>query len=95
MHIRFADDARADIHSIRDYLHPKNPAACERVLITIFATIDQLENFPFLGRPGRVEDTRELSVTRYPFVIVYTLPDDYHIDIERILHTSRQYPIDE
>lgn len=92
MHIRFEDDALEDLRGIKTYLEPKNPAACERVLSNIFTTIDQLERFPFLGHPGEVDGTRELSVVRYDYVIVYSIPDDFHIDIERVLHTSMQYP---
>lgn len=92
MHIRFSDDAIQDLKSIKDYLEPKNPVACDRVLSTVFTTIEQLERFPFLGHPGEVEGTRELSVVRYTYVIVYSIPDEINIDIERILHTSLQYP---
>lgn len=95
MHIHFEDDAQADLENIRSHLEPRNPTACQKVLISIAATIDQLESFPFLGRYGRIDGTRELSVTRYPFVIVYTLPDEYNIHIERILHTAQKYPPEE
>ncbi len=92
MHIQFEDEAQADLENIRSYLEPKNPTACQKVLISIAATIDQLENFPFLGRHGRVDETREISVTKYNFVIVYTLPDEYNIHIHRILYTRQQWP---
>ena len=29
---------------------------------------------------------------RIPYFIVYTLPDAYHVDVETIVHTSRNYP---
>lgn len=36
--------------------------------------------------------TRELSVPRTPYIMVYTLPDEFHIDIETIIHMRQQFP---
>jgi plasmid stabilization system protein ParE len=52
MHIRFSGDARADLHAIKSYIESLNPRAADRVMVSIFTTIEQLERFPFLGRPG-------------------------------------------
>lgn len=92
MHIRLRDEAQEDLLSIRNYLEPRSPMGCVRVLSAISTVIDQLASFPFLGHIGRIEGTREISVTRYPYIIVYSLPDEYHIDIEAILHTSMRHP---
>ncbi|MGB0719078.1 MAG: type II toxin-antitoxin system RelE/ParE family toxin [Bdellovibrionales bacterium] len=92
MHVRFSDPARADLDAVKRHIQPQNALACDRVLSAILNAAYQLESFPFLGRPGRVENTRELSVPRTPFIIVYTLADDYHIDIENIVHDRRRWP---
>jgi toxin ParE1/3/4 len=91
MHARFTDDALADLKAIQQYLEPRNVQALERILSAIFTTIGQLESFPFLGRSGRVEGTYEITVPRTPFFIVYSLPDEYYIDIERVFHTRQKY----
>lgn len=92
MHARLTEDAEADLIAIREYLAPRSPQGLERILSAIFTTIGQLENFPFLGREGRVESTREISIPRTPFLIVYSLGDPLYIDIDRIFHDRQQYP---
>ena len=92
MHVRFSDEARADLLKIQDYIADRNPTAGQLVVHTILTTAYQLENFPFLGRQGRVDGTREITVPKYPYFIVYTIPDEYHLDIEAIFHTSQLYP---
>ncbi|MBO6538732.1 MAG: type II toxin-antitoxin system RelE/ParE family toxin [Rhizobiaceae bacterium] len=95
MHLRISDDALADLLGIRDYVQPRSPQGYFRVLAAIFAIFDQLEAFPLLGREGEVETTREMTVPRTPYRIIYTLPDQYHIDVERVLHSKLKYPLDE
>ena len=95
MHVRILDEAKADLKAIEDYIKPHNPAAAQRVIAAILTTISQLGSFPFLGRTGREPDTREISVPRVPYFVVYSLPDQYHVDIEAIFHTSQKYPPDQ
>lgn len=92
MHVRLTSDAVSDLNAIKEYLDPRNPRACDRILAAIFATLGQLESFPLLGKYGRVSGTREITVPRTPFFVVYSLPDQIHIDIDRILHGRQQYP---
>lgn len=82
----------ADLKAIRDYVRPRSPQGYQRIITAVFAIFDQLESFPFLGRSGRVEGTRELTVPRTEYRVIYTLPDEYHIDVERILHARVKYP---
>lgn len=95
MHLRLSDDAKADLRQIRDYLEPRNPQGYSRVIYAVFAAFDQLEAFPFLGREGDVPGTRELTVPRTPYRIIYTLPDAYNIDVDAILHGALKYPFEE
>lgn len=92
MHVRILDEARSDLRNISNYINAENPAAAQRVITAILTTISQLENFPFLGRNGREEGTREISVPRVPYFVIYTLPDEYHIDIEAVFHERQKYP---
>ena len=45
-----------------------------------------------LGRVGRVAETRELSMSGLPYLVVYTIRDEHDIDILTVLHTRRAYP---
>lgn len=40
MHLRLSDDARHDLHSIKEYLEPRSPKGFERVLSSIFTILD-------------------------------------------------------
>lgn len=92
MHVRLSQTAENDLDQIHDYIAQDDPSAALLVVDRLLTTTAQLGNFPFLGRPGRVEDTRELLVPRTPYMIVYTIADEYHIDIETYVHTSRNWP---
>lgn len=76
-------------------MEPRSPQGLARVLSAIFTTMGQLESFPFLGRSGRVDDTREIFVPRTPFFIVYTIADEIYIDIEAVIHSRRKYPLED
>lgn len=93
MHLRLSDDAKADLHEIGDYLEPRSPQGLARILSAIFTTMGQLESFPFLGHPGRVDGTREIFVPRTPFFIVYTIADEIYIDVEAVIHSRRKFPL--
>ena len=62
------------------------------VLQKIERSIIQLRQFPKLGRPGRVEGTRELFVTQTPFAVIYR-ESDTKLEIVRILHSSQKWPL--
>ncbi|MDP2196877.1 MAG: type II toxin-antitoxin system RelE/ParE family toxin [Rhodocyclaceae bacterium] len=44
-----------------------------------------------MGRPGRVPGTRELVVTRFPYILPYRVREQA-VEILRIFHTSRKWP---
>ena len=56
--------------------------------------LNQLVQEPTLsGRPGRKRGTRELVISRTPFIVVFRVkPRAARIEILRVLHGSRQYP---
>ena len=93
MHVRFSDTAEADLQAIYDHIADDNAQAAQRIVDRLIVAAYQLGDFPFLGRPGSVPETREWSVSGTSYFIVYTINDDgAHIDVETIIHTSRQYP---
>ena len=92
MHLRFSDTAEKDLDKIYYDRIEGNPKNAQRMVDNLLTAAYQLENFPLMGREGRVSNTRELSVPRTPFILVYTLPDQYHIDLETIIHERQKYP---
>lgn len=91
MQVRLSGFAEADLDDIHAYIAGRDPGAAARVIDTLLKSAFQLAHFPRLGRHGRIADTRELSVPDTPYFLVYTLTETT-VDIERILHSRRQYP---
>ena len=56
--------------------------------------VNQLVREPTLsGRPGRKKGTRELVISRTPFIVVFRVkPRAARIESLRVLHSSRRYP---
>lgn len=92
MHLRFSDTAEADLDAIHAKIVEHDARAARRIVDAILSAAYHLENFPLLGRISRVPQTRELSVPRTPYFIVYTIPDQYHVDVETIIHERQEYP---
>jgi toxin ParE1/3/4 len=57
----------------REYIAAHNPDAAARIFAAILSVVRRLADHPSLGRPGRVEGTRELVVVGTPYVVVYTV----------------------
>jgi len=90
--VRFSPLAQEDLDLIHRYVSEDSPRAADQLVTRILTLIEMLESFPLLGYEGRIADTRELPVPGVPYFAVYTIPDQYHVDIERVLHASREYP---
>ena len=60
------EDAEEDLGGIFDHILADNPEAALRVVDTIRQTVQMLIEYPYLGRSGRVADTRELVIPGTP-----------------------------
>lgn len=74
-----------------DYIARDNPTAAAQVDEEIEHQVRQLREHPMMGRPGRKAGTRELVISRTPFIAVYRVTKT-RIEILRILHGARQWP---
>lgn len=86
-----AAPAARDLEQIVDYIALDNPIAAERVYRGIVQSVQQLSEFPSMGRPGRHPETRELSVVELPYLIVYEVRAEVVI-ILAVFHTARDLP---
>ena len=66
--IKWSRWARADRDEIFDYIETDSPQNAILVDQRIMDQIPKLGRFPNLGRPGRVDGTRELVIQRTPFI---------------------------
>ena len=74
-----------------DYIAQDNPLAAINQGDRIEEQLDQLLQHPHMGRPGRCQGTRELVISRTPFIAVYRVKGK-RIELLRLLHGSQKWP---
>ena len=89
--IKWSLPAINDLQSAFGFISEENPKAARRIASRIQESVEYLEEQPNMGRPGRLEGTRELVVSGTPFVVVYWGRKGC-IQILRILHHARKWP---
>lgn len=92
MNLNYTPQAKSDLISIHGYIAEDSPVAADHVITRILQSMATLESFPLIGRPGRVPDTREWSISGLPYVGVYVIADETEIDVIAFIHTRRQWP---
>lgn len=83
--------ALRDLAAIREFVARDNPAAADRQVRLILAAIAELPSFPQVGREGRVGGTRELVVSRTPYLVPYRVRGEM-IEVARVLHARQRWP---
>ena len=91
MQLRWTEEAADDLERIANYLFENAPEHAERIARAIYKAPSSLLEFPYRGRLGRKEGTRELVLSPLPYIIVYQTTDDI-IHIVRILHGAQNWP---
>ena len=89
--VRWLAAALADLRAIKAYIAEENPPAAVRVVACIREEVTILSAQPASGRVGRLPDTRELVVKRYPYIVAYR-EQLGEIQILAVVHTSRRWP---
>jgi len=88
---RWTSDARKDIHDAWLHISENNERAADRIVETITAAGERLSRFPAMGRKGLAPGTREFSIPRTSYFLVYGILAG-NVEIFRVMHTSRQWP---
>lgn len=83
--------ALSEIDAIFAYVAADSPSAAERLAVLIETRVQSLIDQPNMGRPGRVDGTREFVVTGTPYILPYRVRDG-RVEILAALHASRQWP---
>jgi toxin ParE1/3/4 len=74
-----------------DYISRDSRAAAQRMVAAIEEATQLLARHPAVGRPGRVEGTRELVVAGTPYIIPYRVRAG-RVEILRVFHAARKWP---
>ncbi|WP_099270178.1 type II toxin-antitoxin system RelE/ParE family toxin [Pseudomonas sp. ICMP 561] len=92
--IALTSKAESDLDGIYDHYEPLIGAeGSEDIIFRILEAISMLESFPQLGKASVIPDCRELIISKYPYLAVYTLHGDT-VKIYRILHQHAERPED-
>lgn len=91
MRIVWTAPAARDLEAIGDYIARDNPSAARRTVQRIQARIRSLTAHPLIGRPGRVDGTRELVIASTPFIVAYRAADE-RVEILAVFHSARRWP---
>lgn len=91
MKIVVSPEAKQDLAEILVYLLENDHTSAQVVLDRIGENLHRLAEMPHLGRPGRVPGTRELVITKTPFVVPYQVVGTT-LEILRVYHGTRRWP---
>ena len=91
MDVRWLRSALANLDAEAEYVARDNVAA-SRLVERIYEAVEQLKQYPSLGRAGRVPGTRELVVPRTAYILSYRVREGV-VEILRVLHGARRWPI--
>jgi toxin ParE1/3/4 len=92
MRIVWSPEAIGDLLALRAHIAEDDPAAARRVAERIVSSVETLlADNPAIGRPGRVPGTRELVVTRTPYIVPYRVKGTT-IQVLRVYNGARRWP---
>ncbi|WP_454856145.1 type II toxin-antitoxin system RelE/ParE family toxin [Rhizobium binxianense] len=93
MKIIWTERARKARQQAVAYIAAQNRAAAVIVLDEISQQTARLRDYPEMGRIGRRQKTRELVISRTPFIVIYRyLPKSETVEIMRLLHGAQKWP---
>jgi addiction module RelE/StbE family toxin len=91
MHLEWSVFALADREAIFDYIEADSPRAAVSVDDRIEACVENLVQFPEIGRVGRIEGTREFVISGTPYIAAYRIVGDT-VRVLRVLHGAQKWP---
>ena len=91
MRVRWLRAALANLNAEAEYIARDNPKAAAQMVDAVNSAVDNLAEFPAMGRAGRVPGTRELIVAGTPYIIPYRVRAEV-VEIIRVFHAARKWP---
>ena len=89
MKLRWTGRALADLQRLADRIAADDkPMAAQAFVEAIADKVDRLQQFPLMGRQGRLEDTRELVVHKN-YLVTYRLRAD-EVQLLQVWHVARE-----
>lgn len=91
MRVRWLRRALQNLDDEAAYIAQDSPKSAAVFVAHLLSSAEMLANHPQMGRPGRVPGTRELVVTRFPYILPYRVREQ-GVEILRVFHTARKWP---
>jgi toxin ParE1/3/4 len=91
VHLKWTHAANRDLDSVEEYISADNPRTAIDTVLEIIRHVSMLSDHPGIGRPGRVEGTRELVVAGLPYVVAYLHRGDT-VTVLRVLQAAMKWP---
>jgi toxin ParE1/3/4 len=91
MQILWTSQGSEQLAAAYNFILAENPSAAEKQLEIVLRAVEQLVNFPEMGRPGRVDGTRELVIHGTPYIVAYRLKGAT-VRILALIHGARRWP---
>jgi toxin ParE1/3/4 len=88
--VRWLRTALQNLGAEAEYIARDNPAAAARIVTAVTPAVDQLAQYPAMGRPGRVPGTRELVVPDTPYIVPYRIRGSV-VELLRVFHAARKW----
>ena len=91
MLVRWLRRALANLDDEAAYIAEDNPQVAAEFVRHMRNSAAMLADHPNMGRPGRITGTRELVVTRFPYILPYRVRGGT-VEVLRVFHTARKWP---
>lgn len=91
MRVEWLPEAERSLEAQIKWIAAQNSWAAIDVGDAIEAAVARLGDYPAVGRPGRVGETRELVVVGTPYVVVYRI-EASAVLVLRVLHGAQRWP---
>jgi len=89
--LKWTKRALQQLIQAQDYIALDNPAAAQTIAQRIANASQLLPTQPWIGRPGRIDGTREWVVKQTPYLLVYAI-DDNELQIVGVIHSKQRWP---
>lgn len=90
MKVRWLAKALDDLEAVFEFIAEENPKVARDMAQRVWAAARALAEHPGMGRPGRVQGTRERVITGTPYLVVYRVC--HEVEILRVLHGAMRWP---
>lgn len=91
MRVEWTAFAYEDRIRILEFIAADNPNATKQNDEWIRAETAELGRYPQMGRPGRLQNTRELVIANSPYIVIYSIEENAVV-VLRVLHGAQAWP---